>query len=85
MDPFSITVGAVALTQLATKIAVTLKDTYQAYHSAPKDMLEIADQITLVAGLVDVFAKSLDGTGRKFPKTFQEHATNLVRQVSPTS
>ncbi|KAF7510375.1 hypothetical protein GJ744_006654 [Endocarpon pusillum] len=80
MDPFSITVGAAALTQLATKIAVTLKDTYQAYHSAPEDMLEIADQITLVAGLVDVFAKSIDGTRRKFPKTFQEHAMNLVRQ-----
>ncbi len=84
MDPFSITVGAAALAHLATKIAATLKDTYQAYHSAPKDILEIADQITLVAGLVDVFAKSIDGPGRKFPKTFQEHATNLVCQVSPT-
>ncbi len=84
MDPFSITVGAAALTHMATKIAVALKNTYQAYHFAPKEILEIADQITLVAGLVDVCAKSIDGTGREFPKTFHEHATNLVRQVSST-
>jgi hypothetical protein len=46
-------------------------------------MLEIADQITLCAGLVDVFAKSVDGTGKQdFPRKFKDDATALITQVS---
>ena len=48
-------------------------------------MQEIADQITLCAGLVDVFAKSVDGSGvgvREFPEKFIGDAMGLVGQVS---
>ncbi|KAF1982512.1 hypothetical protein K402DRAFT_437789 [Aulographum hederae CBS 113979] len=81
MDPFSITVGAVALTETALKLSRALINRYQAYDAAPKEMVEIADQVTFCSGLVDVFAKSVDGTGRKFPKNFTDHATNLVKKV----
>ncbi|PBP20783.1 hypothetical protein BUE80_DR008153 [Diplocarpon rosae] len=80
MDPFSITVGAVALTETANKLAGTLTDRYKAFSSAPQQMIEISGQITLVAGLVDVFAKSVDGTGQPFPRKFESDATSLVRQ-----
>jgi hypothetical protein len=83
MDPFSITVGAVGLLDVANKVTSALIDRYQAYSSAPKQMIEIADQITLCAGMVDVFAKSVDGTGRQdFPRRFQNDATSLITQVS---
>ncbi|CAL3972337.1 unnamed protein product [Diplocarpon coronariae] len=80
MDPFSIVVGAVALTETANKLAGALTDRYKAFSSAPKQMVEIAGQITLCAGLVDVFAKSVDGTGRPFPRMFESDAASLVRQ-----
>ena len=82
MDPFSIVVGAVALTETANKLASTLTDRYKAFSSAPKQMIEIAGQITLCAGLVDVFAKSVDGTGGQFPKKFEQNAASLVKQVT---
>jgi len=81
MDPFSIVVGAVALTEVANKLASTLTDRYQAFRSAPKQMIEIAGQVTLCAGLVDVFAKSVDGAGQIFPKKFEQDAAALVLQV----
>ena len=81
MDPFSIVVGAVALTEVANKLAGTLTDRYQAFRSAPKQMIEIAGQVTLCAGLVDVFAKSVDGAGQSFPKKFEQDAAALVLQV----
>lgn len=81
MDPFSIVVGAVALTEVANKLACTLTDRYQAFRSAPKHMIEIAGQVTLCAGLVDVFAKSVDGAGQRFPKKFEQDAAALVLQV----
>ncbi|KAI9047752.1 hypothetical protein LZ554_008462 [Drepanopeziza brunnea f. sp. 'monogermtubi'] len=80
MDPFSIVVGAVALTEAANKLAGALTDRYKAFSSAPKQMIEIASQITLCAGLVDVFARSVDGAGQGFPKRFKDDATSLVRQ-----
>ncbi|PBP24276.1 hypothetical protein BUE80_DR004867 [Diplocarpon rosae] len=80
MDPFSITVGAVALTETANKLAGALTDRYKAFSSAPQQMIEIAGQVTLVAGLVDVFAKSVDGTGQPFPRKFESDAASLVRQ-----
>ncbi|KAH7403238.1 hypothetical protein BKA64DRAFT_668595 [Cadophora sp. MPI-SDFR-AT-0126] len=80
MDPFSIVVGAVALTETANKLAGTLTDRYQAFRSAPKQMIEIAGQITLCAGLVDVFAKSVDGSGQNFPRKFEQDAAALVMQ-----
>jgi hypothetical protein len=83
MDPFSITVGAVGLLDVANKVAGALIDRYQAYSSAPKQMIEIADQITLCAGMIEVFAKSVEGTGKQaFPRKFQESATSLITQVS---
>lgn len=81
MDPFSVVVGAVALTETANKIAGALIDRYKAFSSAPKQMVEIAGQITMCAGLVDVFAKSVDGSGQQFPFRFQEDAAVLVQQV----
>ncbi|PVH75275.1 hypothetical protein DL98DRAFT_518692 [Cadophora sp. DSE1049] len=81
MDPFSIVVGAVALTETANKLAGTLTDRYQAFRSAPKQMIEIAGQITLCAGLVDVFAKSVDGARQSFPRKFEQDAAALVMQV----
>lgn len=82
MDPFSIVVGAVALTEVANKLASTLTDRYKAFNSAPKQMIEIAGQITLCAGLVDVFTKSVDGAGGTFPRKFEQDAKALVGQVS---
>ncbi|KAG4430421.1 hypothetical protein IFR05_014091 [Cadophora sp. M221] len=83
MDPFLIVVGAVALTEAANKLASTLTDRYKAFSSAPKQMIEIAGQITLCAGLVDVFAKSVDGTGGgQFPRKFEKDAAALVKQVT---
>ncbi|KAH7319431.1 hypothetical protein BKA65DRAFT_514530 [Rhexocercosporidium sp. MPI-PUGE-AT-0058] len=82
MDPFSIVVGAVALTETANKLASTLTDRYRAFNSAPKQMIEIAGQVTLCAGLVDVFAKSVDATGGQFPKKFKQDATSLVEQCT---
>lgn len=83
MDPFSVTVGAVGLLDVANKVTSALIDRYQAFSSAPRQMLEIADQITLCAGLVDVFAKSVDGTGKQdFPRKFQDDASGLITQVS---
>lgn len=82
MDPFSIVVGAVALTEIANKLAGTLTDRYKAFSSAPKQMVEIAGQITLCAGLVDVFAKSVDRSGQQFPAPFEKDAAALVGQES---
>jgi hypothetical protein len=83
MDPFSVTVGAVGLLDFANKVTNGLIDRYQAFSSAPRQMLEIADQITLCAGLVDVFAKSVDGTGKQdFPRKFKADAAGLITQVS---
>jgi hypothetical protein len=83
MDPFSITVGAVALLETANKLSKALIDRYQAFSVAPKKMCEIANDVTMVAGLVEVFATSVDGagTGIKFPDKFQRDARNLVDQV----
>jgi len=83
MDPFSITVGAVALLEAANKLSKTLMDRYQAFSAAPKRMCEIANDVTMVAGLVEVFATSVDGagTGIRFPDKFQRDARNLVDQV----
>ncbi len=81
MDPFSIVVGAVALSETANKLAGALTDRYKAFSSAPRQMVEIAGQISLCAGLVDVFAKSVDGSGQTFPRRFEEDAASLVRQV----
>ncbi|EPE33038.1 hypothetical protein GLAREA_06050 [Glarea lozoyensis ATCC 20868] len=81
MDPFSVTVGAVGLLDFANKVTNGLIDRYQAFSSAPRQMLEIADQITLCAGLVDVFAKSVDGTGKQdFPRKFKADAAGLITQ-----
>ncbi|KAK0115516.1 hypothetical protein ONS95_000207 [Cadophora gregata] len=80
MDPFSIVVGAVALTEAANKLAGTLTDRYQAFRSAPKQLIEIAGQVTLCAGLVDVFAKSVDSAGQSFPRKFEQDAAALVMQ-----
>ncbi|CZR55514.1 uncharacterized protein PAC_05402 [Phialocephala subalpina] len=80
MDPFSITVGAVALAETANKLASSLTDRYRAFSSAPKEMLEIAGQVTMCAGLVDVFSRSIDGTGAEFPPRFQQDASTLVMQ-----
>ncbi|KAF8848282.1 hypothetical protein BDZ45DRAFT_606137 [Acephala macrosclerotiorum] len=80
MDPFSITVGAVALAETANKLASSLTDRYRAFSSAPKEMLEIAGQVTMCVGLVDVFSRSIDGTGQEFPKRFLQDASTLVMQ-----
>ncbi len=82
MDPFSITLGALALAETANKLASSLTDRYRAFSSAPKEMLEIAGQVTMCAGLVDVFARSVDGIGQNFPKRFQQDVSTLVMQVS---
>ncbi|RDW91016.1 hypothetical protein BP5796_02181 [Coleophoma crateriformis] len=78
MDPFSILVGSLALTEAANKVAGKLMDTYQDFKSAPEEMVEIADQVTFCSGLVDVFANSVDTTGLKFPPKFREDVTTLV-------
>lgn len=75
------TVGAIALAETANKLAGSLTDRYRAYSSAPKEMMEIAGQVTMCAGLVDVFARSVDGSGHDFPKRFQQDASTLVMQV----
>lgn len=85
MDPFSITVGAVALAETANTLASSLTDRYRAFSSAPKEMLEIAGQVTMCAGLIDVFSRSIDGTGAEFPKRFQQDASTLVMQVCSPS
>ncbi len=82
MDPFSITLGALALAETANKLASSLTDRYRAFSSAPKEMLEIAGQVTMCAGLVDVFVRSVDGTAHNFPKRFQQDVSTLVMQVS---
>lgn len=83
MDPFSIAVGAVALLETANKLSKTLLDRYQAFSAAPKKMCEVANDITMVAGLVDVFSTSVEGAGSgiKFPDKFQRDTRNLVDQV----
>ncbi|RDW58139.1 hypothetical protein BP6252_13550 [Coleophoma cylindrospora] len=78
MDPFSILVGSLALTEAANKVAGKLMDTYRDFKSAPREMVEIADQVTFCSGLVDVFANSVDATGQKFPTRFREDVTTLV-------
>lgn len=81
MDPFSLTVGALALAETANKLASSLTDRYRAFSSAPKEMLEIAGQVTMCAGLIDVFARSIEGNGEDFPKRFRQHASALITQV----
>ncbi|KAF4628982.1 hypothetical protein G7Y89_g9166 [Cudoniella acicularis] len=82
MDPFSLTVGAVGLLDTANKLTKSLLDRYEAFSSAPRKMSEIANDVTMVAGLVEVFSQSVDGAGTsiKFPERFQRDAKNLVEQ-----
>lgn len=85
-EPFSIAVGAVALLETANKVTSALIDRCQAFSSAPKQMSEIADQVTMCTGLIDVFAKSVDGSGQqKFPRKFQGDASALIEQVRVVS
>ena len=80
MDPFSITVGAVALAETASRVATMLFDRYQAFTSAPQAMVEIADEITMCAAHVDVFSKSVDAFGQ-CPKGLQKDTKKLVGEV----
>ncbi|KUJ24424.1 uncharacterized protein LY89DRAFT_22533 [Mollisia scopiformis] len=81
MDPFSVTVGAIALAETANKLASSLTDRYSAFSSAPKEMLEIASHVTMCAGLVNVFAQSIDDRSEDdFPKSFRQDASFLVLQ-----
>jgi hypothetical protein len=84
MDPFSITVGAVALTETATKIATKLYDRYQLFRNAPAAMTELADEITMCAGQVDIFARSVDAFG-KCPGNLQKETQKLVDRVKDPS
>lgn len=80
MDSFSIVAGSVALVETANKVATVLVDTYRDYTNAPTEMVEIADQVTICSGLVDVFAHSIKGA--KLTRDFHSVAQNLVDQVS---
>jgi hypothetical protein len=70
MDPLSIVVGAFALVDTADKVATRLLDIYGAYKSAPKEMGEIAQQMTLCAGLIGRFAMSIKDNDQKIPRNF---------------
>jgi hypothetical protein len=81
MDPLSIVVGALALVDTAEKVTTRLLDIYGAYKSAPKEMGDIAQQMTLCAGLIERFATSIKNKEEKIPKKFHEAVMSLVEQV----
>ena len=83
MDPFSITVGAVGLADAGTSLAGFLTDKYRSYRDAPELILEVAHEVEFCAGLVDMFADSVDraDVGGKVPKKFVKDARGLVERV----
>jgi hypothetical protein len=80
MDPVSIITGAIALVETADLVATRLIDIWGAYSAAPKEMAEIAQQMSLSAGLIDRFAKSIK-EDEKIPKNFHRAVMSLVEKV----
>jgi hypothetical protein len=80
MDPLSIITGAIALVQTADLVATRLIDIWGAYDAAPREMTEIAQEMTLSAGLIERFAKSIK-EDEKIPKNFHQAVLNLVEKV----
>lgn len=81
MDPFSVTVGAVGLADSGMTLAGFLQDKYKAYRDAPKEILEIADEVQFCSSLVDTLSASLDKAVDSYSSAFVRDARTLVTKV----
>ena len=80
VDPFSVTVGAIALLETSNTVVSKLFNLYYAFKSAPEAMIEIADEMNMCATHVNAFSKSVDSFGSS-PAGLQKDTTKLVKEV----